>query len=659
MLQTLRDKTSGWIAIVILGLLMIPFAFFGMEQYLFQNSASYAAKVEAPPAWWPSAPNVWPVRKLVWQSEEVDPDDFRRQFEQVRQQQRTAQGEQFDAREFESVDNKRRVLDGLIDQTVMRLSARGAGIAVGDVQVRDEIQAIPAFQVDGKFDPQRYQLALQSQVPARTPQEFQELVRESLQQSLVPTQVAQSSFTTPTELERLMRLLGERRDVSFVVLPPRAPDTGAISAKEIQDWYRTHAADYRAPETVAIEYVEIDGNTLPPPQPADEATLRARYEQEKARFADAEQRLASHILVRVDAGADAATQKAAEQKATQFAQQAKQPGADFAALARANSDDTGSKEAGGDLGWVEKGVMAAPFEQALFSMQPGEIRGPVKTDFGWHVIQLRESKSGQQVPFEQARDTLAQEQATSDRERAFNDLVGKLVDQVYRNPSTLAPAARDAKLPVQKLGPFARGQGTGIAANQAVQRAAFSDALVQDGTVSDPIEIAPSHSVLIRVTDHQPERALPLAQVRDRVVAAIRQDRAKKAAEQDAEALVAAVRGGKTLQALATERGLAAQDVPGVTRGAPVPDPAAAEAYFEAQPPVGGKPSAGKVALPDGSFVVFAVNKVTPGDPKDATPQERDMLKQQLAQLNGNEDAASMLRALRKRMNITVVEARL
>jgi peptidyl-prolyl cis-trans isomerase D len=659
MLQALRDKTTGWIAIVILGLLMIPFAFFGMEQYLFQTNASYAAKVEAPPSWWPSAPDVWPVRKLVWQSEEIDADDFRRQFEQVRQQQRTAQGEQFDAREFESADNKRRVLDQLIDQAIMRLSARNAGVAIGDTQVRDEIQAIPAFQVDGKFDPQRYQLALQSQVPARTPQEFQELVRESLQQSLVPTQLAQSSFVTPTEIERLMRLLGERRDVSFVVLPPRAPDTGAISAKEIQDWHLMHAADYRAPETVAIEYVEIDGNALPPPAPADEATLRARYEQEKARFADAEQRLASHILVRVEPDADAAAQKAAEQKATQLAQQAKQPGADFAALARANSDDTGSKEVGGDLGWIEKGVMAAPFDEAVFAMQPGEIRGPVKTDFGWHVIQLREAKSGQQVPFEQARDTLAQEQASSDRERAFNDLVGKLVDQVYRNPSTLAPAAREAKLPVQKLGPFARGQGTGIAANPAVQRAAFSDALVQDGTVSDPVEIAPNHNVLIRVTDHQPERAMPLAQVRDRVVAAIRQDRAKKAAEQDAEALVAAVRGGKALQALATERGLAAQDVPGVTRGAPLPDPAATEAYFEAAPPAAGKPNPGKVALPDGSFVVFTVNKVTPGDPKEASPQEREMLEQQLAQLNGSEDTAAMLRALRKRMNITVVEARL
>lgn len=659
MLQTLRDKTSGWIAIVVLSLLMIPFAFFGMEQYLFQNNATYAAKVEAPPSWWPSAPNVWPVRKLVWQSEEVDANDFRSQFEQARQQQRTAQGEQFDAREFEGVDNKRRVLDGLIDQAVMRLSARNAGIAVGDAQVRDEIQSVPAFQVDGKFDPQRYQLALQSQVPARTPQEFQELIREGLQQSLVPTQVAQSSFTTPTELERLMRLLGERRDVSFVVLPPRAPDIGAISAKEIQDWHRAHAADYRAPEAVSIEYVEIKGDMLPAPPPADDAALRARYEQEKARFVDADQRLASHILVRVEEGADAAAQKAAEQKATQLAQQAKQPGADFASLARANSDDTGSKDAGGDLGWIEKGVMAAPFEQAVFAMKSGEIRGPVKTDFGWHVIQLRESKSGQQVPFEQARETLAQEQAASDRERVFSDIVGKLVDQVYRNPSTLAPAARDAKLPVQKLGPFARGQGTGIAANAAVQRAAFSDALVQDGTVSDPIEIAPNHSVLIRVTEHAPERALPLAQVRDRVVAAIRLDRATKAAEKDAESVVAALRSGKTLQALATERGLSAQDVPGVTRGAPLPDPAATEAYFEAASPAAGKSTPGKAALPDGGFVVFTINKVTPGDPKQASPQERDMLQQQLAQLNGNEDAAAMLRALRARMNITVVEARL
>src|SRR5690606_36317973 len=158
MLQALRDKTSGWIAGVIVILLAIPFAFFGMEQYLFQRSANYAARVEAPPSWWPSAPDLWPVRKAVWVHEEVTTDAFRREFEFARQQARAAEGDGFDARAFEAVENKLRVLDQLIDRTVLSLAAKTAGIAVGDARVAEVVASMPEFQVDGRFDPQRYQM---------------------------------------------------------------------------------------------------------------------------------------------------------------------------------------------------------------------------------------------------------------------------------------------------------------------------------------------------------------------------------------------------------------------------------------------------------------------------------------------------------------------
>ncbi len=661
MLQKLRDKTSGWIAIAILVMLSVPFAFFGMEQYLFQQNDTYAAKVEAPPNWWHSAPSFWPVT-MLWQRDEISADEFRTGLEQARQQQRTAQGEQFDASEFENVDTKRKILDDLINQRVLRMSSGRAGIAVGDIQVRETIQGIPAFQVDGKFDPQRYQLALASQVPARSPREFEQMVREDLQQSLLPAQIAQSAFVTPSEMDRVLKLLGEKRDVALVVLPPPAPGSAAatVTAAEIRRWYETHPADYRAPETVTLEYVEVDGSTLPAAASvADEAALRQRYEQQQSRFIAPEQRSASHILISAAEGADAAAQKAAEQKATQLTAQARRPGVDFAALARANSDDTGSKASGGDLGWVEKGVMSKAFEDALFAMQPGEIRGPVKTEFGWHVLQLREIKSGQQVPFEQARDEIAREAAETERERTYNELSGKLVDQVYKNPTTLGPAARAVNLPVRTIGPFARGKGSGIAANPAVLRAAFSDTLIEDGTVSDPIEIAPNHSVLIRVSRHTPARTLSLTQVSERVVAAIRGDRASKATMAAADALLAEIRAGKSLQALASARGLVANELPGMQRGMPVPDAATSEAIFAVPAPAAGKVSPGRAQLTNGSFAVFAVSKVTPGEPKQATAQERTNLQQQLAQMAGNEDAESLVRALRKRMQITVAEERL
>lgn len=658
MLQTLREKMSGWIAIVIVALLCIPFAFFGMEQYLFQTGASEPAKIEVRPAWWKSAPDLWLVRKLVWKSAEVTTEEFRQAFENERQRRREAEGEAFDARAFETIEAKREVLEALVDRKVLQLAAQRDGMVVGDGRVQEAINAIPAFQVDGVFDQQRYVITLQSQ--GYTPRMFQEMVREDLQASLLAGQVARSAFTTPGETERLMRLLSERRDVSFVILPAREPDTGAVEAEEIQAWYDAHRDEYQVPERVAIEYVVLDAGALPPIPDPDEDTLRRRYEQEKARFVEPEQRLVSHILVPVEEGADEAAQKAAEDKARQIAALARAPGADFAALAQANPGDPGSAANGGDLGWIRRdGSMVKPFEDAAFATAEGAVSDPVRSQFGWHVLYVREVRAGRQAAFEDVRDTLVREVLQAERERAFNDMVGAFVDHVYRNPTELASAAKEANLEVQTAGPFARGEAEGIIAAPAVQRAAFSESLVQDGTASDPIEIDQDRSVVIRVTSHEPARAMTVAEARDGIVAAIRADRARKQVEAEADAMLEEIAGGKTLREVADARSLQLQDIKGMPRGVPVPSPAAAEAYFKAPSPAEGEVSTGKVALEDGGMVVFAVEKVIPGDPSEAEEVERDMFRQQMAGLLGREDADTLLRALRAQMRITISEAQL
>lgn len=655
MLQTLRDKSSGWMAKVILSLLLIPFAFFGLDQYLQQRVDTFPARVAAPPSSWPGAPGWWPV-SMLWKSEEIAAADFRARFEQVRQQRREAEGDRFDPRDFDSADNKREVLDALIDEAVLRIASSGAGLAVGDSAVRAAIEAIPAFQVDGKFDPQRYRLALASRSPLQSPREFEASVRENLAQVALPSALARSAFATGSETERLLRLLGQTRDVSYAIIPWPPTDAGAIDANELQSWYAAHARDFRAPETVQLEYVEIDGNGMGEPAQIDESALRRRYDQALARFVEPEQRLASHVLIRTEEGAPAAAVQAAQRKASDLAARAR--AGDFAALARSHSDDTGSKAGGGDLGWVAKGVMAAPFEQALFSMRAGEIRGPVKTDFGWHVIQLREIKPGKQVPFEEARGTLQGEELEVGRERAFSDRVGKLVDAVYRNPGSLQPAARELGLQVRRTEAFPRKGGQGIAAHPQVIRAAFSDTLIEDGTVSDPIEIGPNHNVLVRVAQHSPERTLPLAAVRGRVEAAVRADRAARAATRQADALIARIRGGETLQVAGAARQLAVTDIPGLPRDAGVPDPEAVKAFFATPRPRPGVPSTGKVRV-DGGMLVFAVNRVTDGDPSRADAAQRKQLQQQLAQMRGEAAAEGYLAALRRRMKITVAEDRL
>ena len=662
MLQTLRDKTSGWIATVVLGLLIIPFAFVGVNEYMTGGTDDAVAKVEAPPTWWKSAPNWWPV-SLLWQHEEVTLEEFRNRFEQARQQQRQAMGENFDPREFETAENKLLVLDQLIDQKVMQLNAKRSGIAVSTAAVRESIANEPAFQVDGKFDATRYATLLSSQVPALTPVLFEQQERDRLQMALVPSGIGESEFVTAKEMDRLIKLLGETRDVTIAALkaPETSADAAAVTDAEIKAWYDAHPADYKQGESVTLEYVEVDGSAMPntPAAPVDEAALRARYEQEKSRFMSAEQRLASHILINVPAGADAATQKAAEQKVAALAAQAKQPGADFAALAKANSQDPGSKDSGGDLGWVERGVMVKPFDDALFAMKAGEISGPVKTDFGYHVLQLREIKPGQGKSFEEVRDVLAREQAEADGERVYNDLAGRMVNEVLKNPTALGPAARSVGLPVQRIGPFSRATASGIAANPAVLRAAFSDSLVQDGTVSDPIEISPKHSVFIRVLQHTPEQAQPLAQVRDAVIAAVRADRTAKAAEKAADAILTRIAKGETLQAIAAADKLQTGDLPGIPRGAPMPSPEINAAIFATQKPAAGKVSAGKAKMGDGTYAVFVVNKVNEGDLTKITPEQRTQLQQQVVQMDGASDVAAYVAALRKQFKITRKEDRL
>lgn len=655
MLQKLREKTSGWIATVILGLLIVPFAFFGVESYMSQRVDTYAARIAQPPSWWKSAPQVWPVTYL-WSVHDIDAQAYRERLELVRMNMREQQGDNFDAKAFESVENKRKILDGLIDEQLMQLAADRDGIVISDAEVRDAIQKMPDFQVDGAFNADRYQLLLASQNPPLSPKGFEARIRDSLKNELIPSGIARSAFVTDLEIDRLMRLLGEHRDVSFVTLPPAAPDTAEVTAAQIDAWYAAHKSDYRRPETVRLEYVEVDGSALTEAV-ADEAELRKRYQDQIAKYSTAEKREVSHILVTVAANASEAEKKAAEAKAKKLASEAKAPGADFAALARANSDDTGSKANGGDLGWLAKGGMPGAFDDTAFAMQAGEVRGPVKTDFGWHVIKVNEVRAAVQRPFEDVRAELEKEAQEGSRERAFNELTGKLVDAAYKTPTSLEPAAKALGLPLQTTPAFSRAGGPGIAGDAKVLRMAFSDTMLQDGTASDPIELGPERTVLIRVIDHEPEQALPLAQVRDAVVAAIRADRQRKAADAAADALVKAAKA-KGLAEAAKDAGLAVGEANDITRGMPVPSPEAARAFFDEPRPQGGEVPVNKV-LVGGQYVVFAVRGVRDADIGQVTPQERATLRQQVSAATGMQAQDAFVRAARAKYSIKVAEDRL
>jgi peptidyl-prolyl cis-trans isomerase D len=648
MLQSIREKTSGWIATIILGLIILTMALWGIESYLSPTVENYAVHIEGPAKFW----------KFGAQKRDISPDEFRKRFDQVRNQRRQAEGAAFDAAAFETLENKRAVLDQFVDETLLAMAAERDGLGLSKQAVQKTILDIDAFKVGGKFDRKQYELVLQGQ--NMTPAQFEDLVRKDLLAGTIRDEIRQSGLSGDADLDAYLRLAQQKRDIRFIAVPPPAVPAAPPGAAELEAWYKGHIAQYRSPERVMVEYVELQASGLPVDTVADEAALRERYESVKSRFGAPEQKLASHILVKVDEKAPAAEVAAAKAKADALAAQARAPGADFAALARAKSDDVGSKDTGGDLGAVEPGVFGAAFDAAFAALQPGQVSAPVRLPDGWHVIQYRERIAGSIKPFEEVRAELESEYLESERERAFNDLSGRLVDRVNADPGALAPAAEELKLPLLKTGWFTRSGGEGVAALEPVRKAAFQDAQKIDRQVSDTIEVEPNHIVVLHVIDHQPAAPMPLASVRDRVAADLAADRAAKAAKAQADALLARAKRGETLDQIGAALGQPVSDIPGVTRQAPSPQlaPLLDEAFRLARP-AGGKLDTGLARLAPDRYALVTVTKVEDGDPKTTDAPTRERLREQLAQMRGAVEADAYMKGLRKQYSIKVAEDRL
>lgn len=649
MLQSIREKTSGWIAGTILGAIILTMAFFGIESYVGGKADTYAAKIQGPARF----------LGLGGQSKVIEATEFRQRFDRARAAARDEQGESFDAAAFESMQSKREVLDQMVDEALLDLVAEKEGMKVSSAALGKAIMERPEFQVGGKFDVNQYKLVLASQ--QMTARQLEGLISADLVRQALPQQLLESGFASEQEIQAYLRSTRQVREVRLLELQPNMPGLALPSEAEIKAWYDAHPAQYRSPEKLAVEYVEVNASAIPVTTVADDGALRERYESVKSRFGTVEQRMASHILVRLDEKATPAQVAAAEAKARDIATKARQPGADFAALARASSDDLGSREAGGDLGPVEKGTFGDAFDKAFFALQPGQVSDPVRLPDGFHVIWFRQLVPGSAKSFEQVRPELEAEYLESERERLYGDLLGKLTDRIYQSPTALAPAAKELGLTLQRSAPFSRASGDGVAALPKVREAAFQDAQKNGRQVSDPIEVEPNHSVVLRVIDVQPAAAIPLAGVHDRVIGDIIADRVAKASKAQADSIVARLGKGESLDAIAAGLGLKVTDLPRVPRQAPSPQlsPVVDEAFRLPRPVAGKAPPAGAVKLPDGRYLIVVVTAVTDGDPSKMDAALREQLRKQIGSARGLVEARAFLRNLRKQYKVTVAEDRL
>jgi peptidyl-prolyl cis-trans isomerase D len=614
---------------IVLLLVMLPFVFFGINSYVQQSERSASvATVEG---------------------EQISRQELDVVLRQKREQMAQMTGRSVDAALFEQPETKHAALEGLINQKLLAIKARAAGINFSDEQLTTIIQGIGTFQTDGKFDRKLYEARLRDQ--KMTPQLFETLVRQELAVRQLTDIYTQSGYASSTVATNLLRLNEQQRTVSVSLLAPESFIKQAkVDDAAIKAYYDSNAQAFRTPERARVSYVLLTPNALTQQITVSEEEVKKYYEQHRAEFG-ADERRAAHILIPAPASASAADKQAARAKAEQILQQLKQSPGKFAELAKQYSGESGSAGNGGDLGFFKRGVMGSAFDDAAFALKPGEISGVVQSDFGFHIIKLLEIKAAQGGSFEQMKAEIAKNLKQQKAADQLADLADKFSNAVYEQNDSLQPAADIAKVSVQQSGWLTKGQAAPAPWNDKALQAVFSDDVIKQKRNSGVIEIAPDTLLAVHLLEYQPVGTRPLAEVSDSIRQQLLQQEASKLAVKQGQSILEQLQGG-SYQA----GNLTWQKAQTITRsqraGMDVElSNLALRAATDKLPAYVGAP------LPQGGYAIARLEAVKEATEPDAA--RRAVYMQQLYQLTGDELLLAYLADARKRASIKVHEAQL
>jgi peptidyl-prolyl cis-trans isomerase D len=626
MLQTIHDRLKGWVAGLVLGAIGLVFVFWGINWTM--TAPNYAAKVNG---------------------SEISSNEVRQAY-----QQQLAQYERQSPGAMDDVQRnliKRRVVDEYVNSEAVVTRADELGYRVSDGELLREMAKVPAFQVDGKFDQAHAVAVLKAQ--GRSVSEIEDLFRRDAKLRQLDTALNLSSFATNSELKQLRTLTRQQRELSwFTVATAKYVAEATADDAAIKTYYDAHKAEYMTPETVNLRYVEISLAQLESKVKVDDAQLKAFYDEQSAktpeRFTQPEQRRVRHILLQ---SADAKDDAATKAKAEGILKRA-QGGEDFAKLAKEFSQDTGSAAQGGDLGMSERKAFVAPFADAAFSAKEGEIVGPIKTQFGYHIIKVDSIQPVTVKTFEQGKSDLEAEYRRTEAERLFNLAQDQLADAALQNTTDIDVVARKAGLTVKDIPAFSRTDGGGELGKAApVLEAAFSQDVL-DGRLSPTVEVEKGRGVVLRATDHKLPEQKPLDAVRTQIVAAWKQQRGAELAAAAAADAVKRLSAGDAWDAVAKSLGVVPVPPKFIARAdQAVPLEIRREAFQGPKP--GAKPVYEKLALENGDagvVAVLAVREDPEGDPKEQESQMR----RQFAQQSASAEAQSYAVAARAAAKVTV-----
>jgi peptidyl-prolyl cis-trans isomerase D len=620
MLQKITDtiETHKWLWYSILGALALVFAAWGAYGLVNLNvsTSSYAAEAGGQTISLDEAHNAW-----------------LRQQSQLQQQF----GGNIPATVQKYVQNQ--VLEGLISDALISQRTEKLGYRVSAPELVAAIRNEPAFQVGGQYSPEVAREVLQEN--RLTLDQYEDDKRSDLRRLQLLDGIVSSDFVTPTEAARSQALLDQEREIQYVTLPAdRYKSDAPIDPAAIETYYKAHRAEYIVPESVDLRYAQLTLQQVASTETVSDSDLQAAYDKEKARFVMPERREASHILIPF--GKDPA---AALKQADQVLALAKS-GQNFAALAKKYSQDPGSAQNGGSLGWMDRTGFVAPFADALFSIKAvGDIAGPVKSQYGYHIIRLDGIQPGRTKTLAEARQQLQAQLQQSEATNRFGDIEDQLQDSLQNPGASLASLAKQFNLTTGEVPQFLRDAGgPPLGEAKPLQGQVFGGNAIADGTLGGPVILDNDKMVIFEVAARHPSHVKPLADVRDSIIAALQKQRETDAALAAAKAARTQLLSGTSFDQVAKSLNVSVDPPKFVGRGDPSVPAEILSAAFDSAKPVHG-PVYQAVTLQNGGSALIAVTQIR------SSPQTNKYLEQALEQeqleRNGNGEAKGYLAEMR------------
>jgi peptidyl-prolyl cis-trans isomerase D len=623
MLHFIRERAQGWVAWFIVGLITIPFALWGVNSYITGASDVVVATV-----------NGEPIKQV----------EFQRALQQFRDNMRQQMGENFDPSLFDNVETKQSVLDGLIQQRLLYVANQTLGQRVNDSDISRAVQQTAAFQIDGQFNLERYKQLLSR--AGYSPATYEAQLRMDLLGRELTNNIQRTAVVTDFEVDSLLQIEKQKRELAYGIIEsaPLAADI-KINDADAMAFYEANQAGYTTPEKLSVDYIELSVSGLADKVVVDESALASFYTDNQNQFMSPEQRKASHILIEGDAETALKILAAAEHRLSQ--------GEAFDLVAKELSQDTGSANDGGDLGFMQAGVMGdAAFDDALFSLaNAGDVSPIVKTEYGHHLIKVTDIQAPEGKAFEDVKTEVEASYRRQQGEQAFFEQAELLAELSYENPDSLDLAAEELGLKIKSSELFTRDGGQGIAQHNKLVNVAFSDDVLVEDLNSTVIELSDTHMVVVHKKNHELSSQHPFESVATDIKNALKLERAHEKAGELGQTLLSKLETGQAGSDLFEAEKWHEMAVVSRTQMA-MSREVLDEAYAMKKP--GDQPVYHGFNLSNGDYAVVKLKRVIEGDIDTASAQDRAGLSAYLARNDGNSELKAFLASLKSEADIEI-----